>query len=325
MFSLKGIVVLLVVTEILVMFLLFFFIPFVLKRADVGKMKLTEEYLIFQNENIPWSQVARVFLKQSKRHNPYLAFYFEDETPPKSVDIAYYPEQNTLINQLKAKAAEKGFAFVEEAVELEDEIHLVAQGIQKMKEEMQKTRKETEKSVEAQNQEKKPEITQRKEREKKEEKKPEIKISPRQKLILKIGLAVAFFLWIYFVFGAEFVIPILIIVFIHEGGHFIALRLLHMKTKGLIFIPFFGAGVIPGDEFASPRTEVAVALAGPVAGLSVNIVGHFFSDPFDLITSFLKFPSGGILSLTILLNLALNLLNLMPILPLDGGRVVRNL
>ncbi|MBU7012253.1 MAG: hypothetical protein HXS46_16345, partial [Theionarchaea archaeon] len=200
LFSLKGIVVLLVVTEILVMFLLFFFIPFVLKRADVGKMKLTEEYLIFQNENIPWSQVARVFLKQSKRHNPYLAFYFEDETPPKSVDIAYYPEQNTLINQLKAKAAEKGFAFVEEAVELEDEIHLVAQGIQKMKEEMQKTRKETEKSVEAQNQEKKPEITQRKEREKKEEKKPEIKISPRQKLILKIGLAVAFFLWIYFVF-----------------------------------------------------------------------------------------------------------------------------
>ncbi len=275
--------------QILIIFLMFLFIPFLLKIADVGKIKLTGEYLIYENEKIPWSQIARVFLKQSEWNNPYLAFYFEDDTPPKSVEITYYSKQSVLIYQLRAKAAEKGFTFVEEAVKLKDDV-MAAEEFQELKKEMQK---------------------------------PEIRISSRQKLILEIGLAVAFFLWIYFVFGAEFVIPILIIVFIHEGGHFIALRLLHMKTKGLIFIPFFGAGVIPGDEFASPRTEVAVALAGPAAGLSVNVVGHFFSNPFDLITSFLRFPSGGILSLTIILNLAINLLNLMPILPLDGGRVMR--
>jgi Zn-dependent protease len=79
----------------------------------------------------------------------------------------------------------------------------------------------------------------------------------------------------------------------------------------------------------SPEVEAVVALAGPVIGLSWNLGAHWLGPPMTLKVLFGGEPLALAISLTFFLtmavyiNLALNLLNLAPILPLDGGRIVR--
>lgn len=275
------------------------------------KTKQTEEHLIVGDEVIPWSNIDHISVKQSALGNSYLAFYFRDDTPPRSFDMAYLANVEELFNCLRYNAAEKGFTLtIEGQVEVYEEDDSQMEGFRKRKEDVKREIDQKEKEKGEREQEKK---------------KPQIKISSRQKSFLIIFLAIVFFLGLYIVIGIKFALSLFIIVLVHEGGHLVALKLFHMKVHGLYFIPFIGAAVVPKEDFPSPEAEAAVALAGPVAGLSWNLAAHLIKMPRYVHFS----PFSGQISFhelfiyIVILNLGFNLLNLLPTLPLDGGRIMR--
>ena len=111
-----------------------------------------------------------------------------------------------------------------------------------------------------------------------------------------------------FAFGAGFVLLILV----HEMGHVIQLRREGIKASAPIFIPFLGAVIGSRSLGDNALAEARVGLAGPVLG-SIGaavclVVWHATGDAM-----------WGALAYT---GFFLNLFNLIPMVPLDGGRAM---
>ncbi len=108
------------------------------------------------------------------------------------------------------------------------------------------------------------------------------------------------------------IIPILLL---HESGHYAAMKLFGYKNMQMFFIPFFGAAV-SGHRYGLPGwKQVVVSLMGPLPGIAIGFV-------LGIVALQLKHP---MLREAAKLLLLLNTLNLLPILPADGGRVVQAL
>ncbi len=112
-------------------------------------------------------------------------------------------------------------------------------------------------------------------------------------------------------YGLLFTATFMVHLFVHEMGHVWAMKRCGMKVRTVNFIPFLGAVAVPDDQFPSRRVECFVAIMGPAWGGSMALVtvilGYLAHSPF------LKF-SAGCMAVT-------NLLNLLPVSALDGGRV----
>jgi Zn-dependent protease len=103
------------------------------------------------------------------------------------------------------------------------------------------------------------------------------------------------------------------LIFVHEMGHVIAVKAKGLPVKGMLFIPFFGAAVAWSNA-KNIQDEAEVAIAGPLAGaigssicLGIPVLFHVEGTLWLLPLAYIGF--------------FLNLLNLAPIWPLDGGRV----
>lgn len=109
----------------------------------------------------------------------------------------------------------------------------------------------------------------------------------------------------------NYLIILLGVLFVHEMGHYIAMRAFHYKNVKMFFVPFFGAAV-SGQHYNVPGwKKVVVSLMGPVPGI---VLGVFIGG------------AGFVLDQPILMKIALvsmflNGFNLLPVLPLDGGWV----
>lgn len=108
-------------------------------------------------------------------------------------------------------------------------------------------------------------------------------------------------------------------VFVHEALHAIVMQQRGMRVSEIVFV-VFGAGTVPQDAFARPRDEAWVSVAGPVASLAIGAAflgAAMFLRPMgtSLLTDFL-----GVIGV---LNLVLGVFNLVPIFPMDGGRILR--
>ena len=83
----------------------------------------------------------------------------------------------------------------------------------------------------------------------------------------------------------------------------------------MYFIPFLGAAAVADEEFPSREAENFVALMGPTVGLILSILSYLVF----VITNDLEFvAAAGWMAM-------INLINLLPIMPLDGGRVLRSI
>ena len=113
-------------------------------------------------------------------------------------------------------------------------------------------------------------------------------------------------------FPVWFAVGFVVLIWVHEMGHVVQLRREGIPASAPMFIPFLGAFVAMKQMPKNALAEARVGLAGPVLG-SIGALGAW-----------------GIYELTqepLFLGLAyvgffLNLFNLLPMLPLDGGRAV---
>ncbi|MGI6091564.1 MAG: peptidase M50 [Negativicutes bacterium] len=112
-------------------------------------------------------------------------------------------------------------------------------------------------------------------------------------------------------FGFKFALGFVLLLLCHELGHVIASRAVGMKTQGPIFVPFIGAALALKDAPVNARMEANIAIGGPALGtLSalICLTCYLWTDSMLLL----------VLSYTACL---LNLFNLIPCDPLDGGKI----
>src|SRR5205814_799130 len=98
----------------------------------------------------------------------------------------------------------------------------------------------------------------------------------------------------------------------HEAGHFLGMRLFGYRNVRMFFIPFFGAAV-SGKKHAAPAWQQGlVLLLGPLPGLLAGVVLVF------VLHVHLRSWIGDFALCLIIVNG----LNLVPLVPLDGGRLI---
>lgn len=115
------------------------------------------------------------------------------------------------------------------------------------------------------------------------------------------------------VFDIEFVLILLGVLFLHELGHLLGMVLFRYKDLQILFIPLFGAAAIGNEERAPVYQRVIVALMGPLPGI---LIGYLLF--------YLNLQHGNPLLFEIsIVMLLLNYLNLLPIMPLDGGQILK--
>lgn len=123
----------------------------------------------------------------------------------------------------------------------------------------------------------------------------------------------------YYIFPSyRMLLLITAIVIIHELGHFLAMKYYRYSDLGIFFIPLLGAYVSGTKREVSQTQSAIILLAGPLPGIILGIIFHFIDQsssngysPFDISLSHIS-----------LLFILLNLINLLPIYPLDGGQLL---
>jgi tetratricopeptide (TPR) repeat protein len=106
----------------------------------------------------------------------------------------------------------------------------------------------------------------------------------------------------------------ILVLLLHELGHVLAMVAFGYRDTTMLFVPWLGALATGKKENASLSEKVWLSLAGPLPGLILGI-GLAIAFPND--TSWLKDARVMLISL--------NIFNLLPIYPLDGGQVVESL
>lgn len=126
---------------------------------------------------------------------------------------------------------------------------------------------------------------------------------------LSMIVSLAAYAWIY---GWKFAVALVYLIFVHEMGHLVAAKQKGIRTSPAIFIPFAGALISMKEQPRDAKTEAYLAYGGPLAGLISFLPAvplyWWTGEPFW--------------ALVIFLGSLINLFNLLPVSPLDGGRIV---
>jgi Zn-dependent protease len=133
---------------------------------------------------------------------------------------------------------------------------------------------------------------------------------PKIKLLTTSGTMLVSVAAYSLIWGWKFAIGFVLLIFVHEMGHVLQLRREGIKASAPMFIPFMGAVIWAKSLGANALAEARVGLAGPVLGS----VGAAALIPVASATGNDLFMA---LAFT---GFFLNLFNLLPIVPLDGGR-----
>jgi Zn-dependent protease len=135
---------------------------------------------------------------------------------------------------------------------------------------------------------------------------------PNVKLLATAGTALVSIAAYSLFWGWEFAVGIVALIFIHEMGHVIALRREGIKASAPMFVPFMGAAIFSKSLGDNALAEARVGLAGPILGslgaLAVAVVAKLTGSDMLLALAYFGF--------------FINLFNLLPVVPLDGGRAM---
>jgi Zn-dependent protease len=133
---------------------------------------------------------------------------------------------------------------------------------------------------------------------------------PNLKLFVTAGTALVSVAAYSIFFGWWFAAGFVVLLFVHEMGHVIALRREGIKASAPMFIPFMGAVITARSLGDNALAEARVGLAGPILGTlgaaAVALVGELTDSSLLIALAYFGF--------------FINLFNLLPVVPLDGGR-----
>jgi Zn-dependent protease len=120
-------------------------------------------------------------------------------------------------------------------------------------------------------------------------------------------VSIAAYAWLW---GLPFAVGFVVLIFVHELGHVIELRRQGVPASAPLFIPFLGAVIgmkqLPDDAWKEARVALAGPILGSVGAAVFWIAGEVADSDLLIALAFVGF--------------LLNLFNLIPIVPLDGGR-----
>ncbi len=112
--------------------------------------------------------------------------------------------------------------------------------------------------------------------------------------------------------GWKFAVGFVLLLLVHELGHVIELRRQGVPASAPLFIPFLGAVVgmkqMPEDAWKEARVALAGPILGSLGAAAVWVAGEALDSALLIALAFVGF--------------FLNLFNLLPIVPLDGGRAM---
>src|SRR5205823_6763789 len=112
--------------------------------------------------------------------------------------------------------------------------------------------------------------------------------------------------------GPWFAAALISMIFVHEMGHVLEIRRQGMQASAPLFIPFLGAAIFQRSHPTDAYHQALIGIAGPIAGT----VGATVAFALFGVTGW------GVFLLMALLGFYINLFNLLPIAPLDGGWVL---
>ena len=140
--------------------------------------------------------------------------------------------------------------------------------------------------------------------------------SRRSGWVMKLGLFGLSVCAAAIAFGMQLSLETLAILFgvllVHELGHALAMKAFGYRNLQILFIPLFGAVASGSKRDVPPWQEIVVLLAGPVPGIVAGTV-----------LMYALAPGGSPLLVQLAWSmLIVNYLNLLPIMPLDGGRIM---
>src|SRR5713226_7414012 len=117
-------------------------------------------------------------------------------------------------------------------------------------------------------------------------------------------------------FGWAFGVGIVLLILIHESGHVVVARIMGLPVTLPVMIPFLGAFVSMKQQPRSVAQESIMAIGGPVLGSIAAGLCYL---------GYLSMPdssTGQLLRALAYFGFLINLFNLIPLTPLDGGRVL---
>lgn len=129
-------------------------------------------------------------------------------------------------------------------------------------------------------------------------------------LISFIALFMLVFKWEF-----KFIVILVLVILIHELGHYIVMRFFKFKDLSIFFIPLVGAFASGEKENITQRQNVIISLSGPIPGILIGCALMYFA--IDSGNDFLTRVAN--------MFIYINLFNLIPIMPLDGGRIIKTL
>jgi len=132
-------------------------------------------------------------------------------------------------------------------------------------------------------------------------------------IFLKTGGTMLLSIWLYsFVYGWKFAVGFVLLILIHECGHLVLARMFGLPVSAPMFIPFMGAIIALKAAPRDAWMEAWVAIGGPLFGALASLL-CLVLDRYTGNHLFLALAYSGCW---------LNLFNLAPVPPLDGGRIV---
>jgi Zn-dependent protease len=135
---------------------------------------------------------------------------------------------------------------------------------------------------------------------------------PKAKLFATAGSMLVSVAAYALLWGWQFAVGFVLLLLVHETGHAIQLRREGMKATAPVFIPFLGAYIGMKEMPKNAAVEARVGLAGPVLGSIGCLV------PLALYAA----TGNNLFRALAFIGFFLNLFNLLPIIPLDGGRAM---
>ncbi|MDG2048828.1 MAG: site-2 protease family protein [Myxococcota bacterium] len=111
---------------------------------------------------------------------------------------------------------------------------------------------------------------------------------------------------------------------LHEYGHALTARRYGIGTREITLLPIGGIAQLEGSP-ANPRHEFWIALAGPAVNLALVVIVLALYPVVEGDPSSPPGPGESVLGFALYVNLFMGLFNLLPALPMDGGRILRAL